>query len=147
MTKLVPKYSIFEAIGTALSLSMKALEEIRNLARLPGPRGPDGLGFDDMTMEHDGERGFKFVFARGSEKKEFAFTVPMMIYRGIYQEGRVYAKGDVTTWGGSMWHSDADNVTERPSDTAKTAWKLVVKRGRDGKEVVSLPPKSGPVKI
>ncbi len=145
MSKLVPKYSLWEAINAALSLGMRALEEIRTLARTPGPRGVDGLGFDDMEVVHDGERGFTFRFVRGAERKEFAFTVPVVLDRGVYKESQAYVRGDGVTWGGSFWIAQ-DETTDKP-DSGK-GWRLAVKRGRDGKDgILKDPPKGGPVKV
>ncbi len=69
---------------------------------------------------------------------ESDFYVPTMIYRGIWQEGE-YDKGDVVTWGGSMFHCDA-KTTGKPE--ASGDWKLCAKRGRDGKDFDA--PKPGP---
>lgn len=42
MSKLVPKYSAWEAINAALAASIRALEEVRILARIPGKDGERG---------------------------------------------------------------------------------------------------------
>jgi integrin beta 3 len=100
-----------------------------------GKHGVDGLGFDDIEVTHDGERGFIFTFVRGETRKTFgAFIVPAMIYRGVFADGTEYQRGDVVTWGGSMWH--AKEVTSaKPGEAAPAsrAWTLAVKAGRDGK--------------
>jgi integrin beta 3 len=97
-----------------------------------GAPGRDGLGFDDLAVEHDGARGFKFKFTRNGEEKSFAFAVPAMLYRGIYRDGEHYTRGDVVTLGGSLWHCDEDTA-EKPGE-GKTAWILAAKRGRDGRD-------------
>lgn len=100
-----------------------------------GKDGMDGLGFDDMTVEHDGERGFTFKFVRAGQTKTFgSFTVPAMIYRGVFDGSKTYQKGDVVTWGGSGWHAEAE-TSAKPGEpsTASRAWKLMVKKGADGK--------------
>lgn len=95
-----------------------------------GANGKDGLGFDDIQVEHDGERGFKFVFVRGEQRKEFgAFTVPSVIYRGVWRDGD-YKKGDAVTWAGSMFVAESD--TSSKPETKDSAWRLSVKRGKDG---------------
>lgn len=96
-----------------------------------GIDGKDGLGFDDLSLVHDGERGFKFVFTRGEQTKEFAFSIPALIYRGVFVDGRAYVKGDVTTWGGAAWACHSDTTT-KPGDGSKD-WQLMVKRGAEGK--------------
>jgi hypothetical protein len=96
----------------------------------PGRDGADGLGFEDMSIEHDGERGFVLRFERGQIKKEFPFTIPSVIDRGVWREGQ-YQKGDGATWAGSFFIAQRD-TTDKPETS--DAWRLSVKRGRDGKD-------------
>ncbi len=99
---------------------------------LPGIDGKDGLGFDDLAVLHDGERSFTIRFARGDQVKEFPFSIPVSLYRGVYAEGTAYVRGDDVTWAGSEWHCHTPTTT-KPGDGSK-AWQLKVKRGRDGKD-------------
>ena len=116
----------------------------QKLAELPKPR--DGMGFDDLSMEHDGERTFKFVLARGDDRKEFAFTVPVVLDRGVFDEAKTYVRGDAVTWGGSSWIAQTDEATEKPG-TGKQ-WRLSVKRGSNGKDgVMTVPRPNVPVKL
>lgn len=113
-----------------------------------GRDGIDGLGFDDMSADYDGERGIVLRFVRGERIKEFAFSMPVVIDRGVWLEGREggYAKGDGVTWGGSFWISQKDDNDDKPD--GGEGWRLSVKRGRDGKSVkVNLPPAPQPVKV
>lgn len=96
----------------------------------PGKDGADGFGFDDLAFEHDGERGFKLVFEKGDQRKEFAFAIPAVIDRGVWREG-AYVKGDGVTWGGSYWIAQKD--TDAKPDTGD-GWRLAIKKGRDGKD-------------
>ena len=73
----------------------------------PGPPGKDGL---------DGKDG-----------------APGLRYCGVFVDGTAYERGDVVTWAGSAWHCHAPTTTIKPGDSA-TAWQLVVKRGRDGRD-------------
>jgi hypothetical protein len=98
------------------------------------PRPADGLGFDDLSMEYDGHRGFTVKFTRGDQVKEFSFNTPHMIYRGVYRPEDLYEKGDAVTLAGSLWHCNKDGTASKPGDDAD--WTLAVKRGRDGKESV-----------
>lgn len=95
-----------------------------------GRDGADGLGFEDMSIEHDGERGFVLRFERGEIKKEFPFSIPSVIDRGVWREGQ-YQKGDGATWAGSFFIAQRD-TTDKPETS--DAWRLSVKRGRDGKD-------------
>lgn len=140
MSKLIPSYTLWEAIDTALALGGRALQEIRTLARTPGPRGEDGLGFDDLTVEFDGQRKFTFKLERGDATKEFSFTVPCMIYCGVWSDQRAggFQRGDVVTWDGCCWVALKD-TTARPANGSGSAdWQLAVKKGRDGRD--ALPP-------
>lgn len=119
-------------------------------AGVPGPPGKDGangldgadgVGWDDLVVEHDGERGFAVKLIRGERSKDAGtFTIPAMIYRGVYTEGRTYDPGDVVTYGGSTWHCHKSTVL-KPDTTAVEAkgpngrdfWTMAVKQGREGK--------------
>lgn len=123
-----------------------AVVEVR--AQIPGPPGADGKdgkdgkhgtdghdGFtaDELSAVQDGERAVVFKMTRGNRVKEIGRLVsPVMIQRGVYVDGKVYAFGDVVTWGGSQWHANEDTTT-KPGEGSK-AWTLIVKRGRDGKD-------------
>lgn len=93
----------------------------------PGRDGRDGMGFDDMTVEYDGERTFTFALTRGERVKTFDFTVPLMIYRGVWKE-QAYQPGDSVTWSGSVWM--CRKATNSKPDEASDMWQLAVKKGR-----------------
>lgn len=100
-----------------------------------GRDGIDGLGFDDIVVEHDGERSFTLKFVRGERVKEFgSFTIPSVIYRGVFEEGQQYAAGDAVTWGGNL-HIAKGVTSAKPglADEASRAWQLAVRKGAEGK--------------
>jgi len=115
----------------------------KNLGRIvgrdgkDGAPGADGVGFDDLTFEYDGERTITLKFVKGEQVKDFSVKVPMMIYRGIFSESKEYEAGDCVTWGGSVWVAQR-KTTAKPE--TNDDWKLAVKRGKDGgvKEIVKL---------
>jgi integrin beta 3 len=98
---------------------------------LHGKDGADGLGFEDLSILHDGERTVTFRFLKGDKIREFAVTIPAEIYRGVYTDGKTYDRGDCATWAGSEWHCN-ETTTMKPGDSK--AWTLKVKKGRDGKD-------------
>jgi len=101
---------------------------------IPRPKdGLDGLGFDDLEVIHDGARSFTFRFASGEKMKEFAFTLPVMLDRGVYHDGRKYQPGDGVTWGGSYWICQKDTGA-KPDQSDD--WRLAVKKGQNGKDYV-----------
>lgn len=107
----------------------------RAVDRLPKPKdgedGLDGFGFEDLAVEHDGERGFVLRFTRGERVKEFAFTVPVVLDRGFWLEGKAVEAGDGVTFGGSYWI--AQRATATKPEIGNPDWRLAVKKGRDGK--------------
>jgi hypothetical protein len=98
---------------------------------IDGKDGLDGLGFDDLRVEHDGERAFTFICERGEQRKEFTFTVPVVLERGVYKADRTYERGDAVTADGSYWIAQKDAPTGKPGQSPD--WRLAVKKGRDGK--------------
>jgi hypothetical protein len=110
------------------------------------PKPKDGMGFDDLSVEYDGERTFKFVMTRGTETKEYAFDIPVLIYRDLYSDAKTYVRGDSVTWDGSIWHAQVDGAKEKPG-TGKE-WRLAVKKGKPGKDgVMTVPRANVPVKL
>lgn len=98
-----------------------------------GAPGLDGLGFDDMTEAvEDGGRVIVRRYSAGERVKEFRHTTSFAIYRGVFSEGKTYEPGDMATWGGSVWHCNAETI-EKPGDGSKS-WTLAVKKGRDGRD-------------
>lgn len=93
--------------------------------------GRDGFGFDDLSIEHDGERTITLKFMRGEDVKEFHVKFAVPLYRGVYQAGQIYERGDLVTFGGSIFHAN-DDTTDKPEEISR-AWTLAAKRGRDGR--------------
>lgn len=98
----------------------------------PGDNGKDGFGFDDLDVIQDGERGITLRFAHGEIVKDFSLKFPVLIDRGVYQQGGKYEKGDGVTYGGSLWIAQKDTPDNKPG--SGTDWRLAVKRGKDGKD-------------
>jgi hypothetical protein len=116
----------------------KALGAVVGKDGAPGERGADGrdgkdgLGFDDLSVEQVGERGFVFRFTRGDQVKEFAFSVPVVIDRGVFRPDGEYEKGDGVTYGGSFWIAQKNSPTGKPGEG--DGFRLAVKKGRDGRD-------------
>ena len=111
-----------------------------------GADGLDGLGFDDMSVEDDGDGTATLKFVRGDQVKEFAIHLPRVVDKGVFHPEKAYVKGDGVTWGGSFWIAQKDAPEGKPD--GGDGWRLAVKRGRDGKDgVVIEKPKPGPVRV
>lgn len=105
----------------------------RSIDRMPAPKdGADGLGFDDLSVDYDGERGFSMKFTRGEVIKAFEFTLPVVIYREVFRDDAEYAKSDSVTFGGSLFIAMKDAPQGKPGSSDD--WKLAVKHGRHGKD-------------
>jgi hypothetical protein len=99
---------------------------------VPKPRdGIDGLGFEDMREEYDGERTVTRIYERAGVKREFKFKLPALIERGVYRQGQPYERGDGVTAGGNYWIAQKDTAA-KPGESDD--WRLAVRRGRDGKQ-------------
>ena len=111
------------------------------LEKWPKPKdGRDGLGFDDLSVEYDNERTFKFVFARDDQRKEFEFRMPVILDRGVFVDGKTYERGDSVSWAGSSWIAQVDGATQKPGE-GNTEWRLATKRGKSGRDGVANTPR------
>jgi hypothetical protein len=115
-----------------VTLSNGTTKDLGPINGKDGAPGKDGMGFDDLDVTYDGERTFKLKFARPGDVKEFEFSIPVAIYRGVFKEGDAYKQGDTVTWGGHLYHCDTD-TSDKP-DGEQRCWTLAVRRGRDGKD-------------
>lgn len=95
-----------------------------------GANGLDGVGFDDLSLDYDGERALTVRFQKGERIKEFPIILPIHIDRGVYRPG-TFEKGDGVTFGGSYWTAKCTTET-KPGDSDD--WGLTVRKGRDGKD-------------
>lgn len=108
----------------------KALGTVVGKDGAPGRDGKDGLGFDDLTFEHDEDGRPVAKFRRGDLVKSFA--LPGIIDRGTYVAGETYRKGDAVSWGGSLWIAQNDAPDGKPGEGG--GFRLAVKKGRDGRD-------------
>lgn len=97
-----------------------------------GVNGKDGLGFDDLAMVFDDAKGHRLQFKRGDEVREYPIAIPF--YADVWRTGKAYVKGATVTYKGSQFIAVEDTNTEPEQSRS---WRLVVKRGRDGKDGAS----------
>jgi hypothetical protein len=97
------------------------------------PKPQDGVGFDDIVLIQEG-RDFTLKGTRGDREKVFgSFVLPVFRDAGVWKDGKQYGPGDGVTWRGSFWICQKETGT-KPDEMA-SAWRLAVKRGRDGKDL------------
>lgn len=99
-----------------------------------GKDGRDGFGPDDFSITQDG-KSFTFTWTKGDVVKTSVFQVPVMVYRGVWEEGVTYTVGDTVTWAGSCWvcSTDTNGKPGLSTDESRASWKMAVRRGQDGK--------------
>lgn len=115
-----------------------------NLGKVVGEDGRDGLTFEDVTGEHDSERGFVISVGRGDRKKEF--TLPYMVNRGFWTAGVKTLSGQNITHDGALWIAKRDTCAE-PCLANADDWQLAARKGRDGKDGKSVKVPMQPVKL
>lgn len=107
-----------------------------------GKDGRDGITRDefDRALIDAKQRGAEEMMAslevlddgRTLKIGERSFALALPLDRGTYSEGVTYQKGDIVTWAGAAWIARAQTA-EKPGQ-GETPWRLMVKRGRDGKD-------------
>lgn len=109
-----------------------------------GANGADGIGFDDLSFDYDGEREFSIKASRDGRVKEAKFTVPTVIDRGYWRDGVKAKSGDGWTEGGHWWICKADTDSRPGHDNP--AWRMGARAGKD-RDTVRAKPAGGPVKL
>ncbi|WP_332716666.1 hypothetical protein [Pelagibacterium mangrovi] len=90
-------------------------------------------GLDDLADAIKGyiDRGFAAV-----EERLAAIEASGIKYSGTWQRAAEYSRGTVVTDGGSSWVALRASTGERPG-TVPEAWQLMVKAGKDGRDLVT----------
>lgn len=106
---------------------------MRSYQQTQGEKGWDtawnGIASIDTTMKDARTVSIVSILTDGT-RDEKTFSLPTMIYRGVFKDGDDYQCGDVATFGGSLWHCDKE-TKEKPGTS--NSWTLAAKKGRDGK--------------
>lgn len=141
---LVPSAFVIDQDGVLVAQVNGEAKAIGRVRGADGPAGPagkdgtdgrDGLGFEDLSLDYDGERNMRVSFARGDVEKKYDLVFPVPIDRGVWKADTVYQRGDGVTWAGSFWIAQAQtSVRPGDRDEASRVWRLAVKAGREGKQ-------------
>lgn len=77
----------------------------------PGTDGKDGFDLSnfDIQLGDDG-RTLDLIFEDETRKASASFTLPTMIYRGVWTQDHAYQKGDTVTYQGSLFVALSDTV-------------------------------------
>lgn len=86
----------------------------------PGQRGADGIATREELHS--------LIEERMGEIQVRTFAD---VYQGVYENGRQYERGQLVTWGGSLWLSQSE-AKAKPGESGE--WKLVVKKGADARK-------------
>lgn len=99
----------------------------------PGEKGRDGFSLKDFDSEiKDDGRTLLLSFGSGDTLETHEHALPIVLDRGVWKEAE-YQRGDGVTWGGSFWIAQRDTKQDEKPE-GSDAWRLAVKRGRDGKD-------------
>lgn len=154
MSKLVPKYTAWEAINAALAVGVKALEEVRTLARTPGKdgargeQGPAGslavvrawddrIHYQSDVVTHAGATWQALCdTGRPPPHQDWICLAargedaPVGTVCGLFDPAKAYRRFDIVTFNGSEWRAVRDDPGELPGD----GWMLGAKgsRGKPG---------------
>ena len=103
-----------------------------------GKPGKDGIGFKDASISYNGDRDFTLALT-GEDGRviERTITAPIPIYRGIWKEDQDWLPGDITNYAGSAWIC-LSATKAKPGDGEDNGWRLIVKKGRDGKSAYEI---------
>jgi hypothetical protein len=104
-----------------------------DLGVVVGQDGRDGLGFDDLDLEYDGERTVTLKFAAGDRQKSWPIEFPVPLWKGYWRDGLLVKAGCAVSHGGHFWIAKRD-TRAKPSYDARDDWALAVQKGRDGKD-------------
>jgi hypothetical protein len=109
---------------------------------VPGPKGDPGADGKDSAVPgpqgDPGERGADGIASR----EEIVEVVKRQVadlrvrtfadtYQGVYHSDQTYGRGLAATWDGSLWLSQVE-TRSKPGENGD--WKLIVKKGRDGRK-------------
>lgn len=129
--------SMPEIIARASMLVPPGRDGLPGRPGTPGEDGRDGVGIEsvDITTLGDRKRQLIVMLSDGTAfRKEVEFD-GMVLDRDVYRTGVSYEKGDAVTYAGSYWIAKRDT---KDSPKGSDDWRLVVKKGRDGKDADAL---------
>lgn len=96
-------------------------------------------GVAAIVPKLEGKRLVLTIVQSSGTESMLVADLPIQEYKGVYSpDGDGYAAHDTVTWAGSLWHCNKSGTIAKPGDGSPD-WTLAVKKGRDGREVVTVP--------
>ena len=92
----------------------------------------DGIDAVHIEMSDDRTISIKTVLSSGRVEQK-AFSLPVVLDRGVYAAEKSYSQGDGVTYGGCYWIAQKDAPEGVPG--ASDDFRLAVKKGRDGRDL------------
>lgn len=93
---------------------------------IPGPKGDTGArGADGIATQAELDA---LIEARFAELQVRTFAD---VYQGVFEADKLYTRGLLATWGGSLWLS-LNDTRSKPGENGD--WRLIVKKGSDGRK-------------
>jgi len=115
---IAPMQTEVGMVNKELAALRAVVAELQNRAPVPGPAGQDGVPGQEGPAGAPGPPGPTGKFADS--------------YRDVFDAATTYVAGDVVTDDGSLWLCKAATTSDRPGTSS--AWKLICKRGKDGRD-------------
>lgn len=118
-----------------VEIEMKARAYFEQIAAgLPTPKdGRDGDSIEGVSFSVDGDGILTISLTIAGITQEHQVPLNLPHNGGVYRNGQPYRSGAIVSYAGSAFIATRDvKPTEKPEQS--DAWRLFVKRGRDGKD-------------
>jgi hypothetical protein len=119
--KTSPKGVLVQGVAEAMAqMAASVFGRIRALEQRP---------IDAVSVDFDYDNERTLTIRNGAATKYF--TLPVVLDRGTYQQGKFYSRGDAVTCNGSYWIAQEPTMVKPGGNSA---WRLSCRSGRDAKE-------------
>jgi len=122
--------------------------EVKNLGKVVGKDGSDGISFDSFDLEYIAESHEMSVKATvGTRIKEIRYPAGGIRPSGYWREGTKAKAAEAWVHDGSLWIATKD--THSKPDTKGADWIIAARKGRDGEAIVKTinAAPAGPIKL
>lgn len=121
--------------------------EVKNLGRVEGKDGNDGLSLESFEMEYLPEsHEIEMTASCGDRVKSVKFYAGGIRSGGYWREGKSAKAGEAWAYGGNLWIATRDGTTEEPKAGAQD-WYLAARKGKDADSVIRHIRPDQPIKL